>query len=166
MSYTIRLTWVINKSCQISFISWIDDFSFWCLHQICTSWSAILFNSRPSFLTISWKYLSNILHNKLPSKNFLSCEESPAFSRGWFWIYWSILVLLKFSILAQLSTITSFIITLCGHKSIQTSLSAIIWYITVLKIGLLFCFRFTIAWLNLIVFRYFPFSLKINIFSD
>lgn len=156
---TIGLARMIDKPCKVSLVCGIDNLSFWCFHQIGTCRIAIFFNSGFSFFTICREYLSNILHDKISSVYFFPRKQSPSFSWSRLWIDTSILMFLEFSILAKISTITSIIITFCGHHSIETSLSTIVRYIVVLKICLFVRFWTAIAWLNLVAFWNFSFTL-------
>lgn len=155
---------MIDKSSQVTFISWIYDLTFGSFHQISASWFTILLKFGFSNIRVSWKYFSNVLHDELTSLDFLSCTKSPTFSSWWHRIYISILMFLKLSILTMITTITSIIITLSWHHSIQTSISTIIWYIVVLNPIILLGSWSAKTWLHLIIFWKFPLPIKIKIF--
>ena len=157
---------MVDKPCKISLICWINDFTFGRFHQICTRRIAILLYSCLTFLTISRKNLTNILHDEIPSIYFLSCKESPSFPRCWFWINACIFVFLKLSILTHFTTITSIIIALSGHHSVQTSFTTIIRDVIKFVIRFLLWSGSTIAWFYFIAFGYFSFSFKVNILFD
>lgn len=105
------------------------------------------------------KYLPDVLHYELSSVYFLSCEQAPSFPRRRFGVYARILMFLELSVLTQIPTITCLIITFCRHHSIETSLPAIVGYVTVLEVSLLVGFRLAIAGLDLIALGDFPFPL-------
>lgn len=157
---------MIDESGQVTLIRWIYDLSFWGFHQISTRGIAVLFYSSFSLFTVCWKYLSDILHDKLPSIYFLSGKQPPSFSWCRLGINTGILVFLEFSILTKISTIARIIIALCWHQSIEASFSAIVRNIVVFIRGLFIWFRSTIARLYFIAFWNFSFTLKVYVFTN
>lgn len=163
---TIRFTGVINKPCMITFISGINNLSFWGLHQISARRVAVLLYSGSTFFTICGKDFTNILHDEITSVDFFSCKQPPSFSWGWFGINTRVLMFLELSVLAHLATITRFIITLSRHHSVQTSLATIVWDIVELVKSFVFRFGPAITRLNFITFGGFPLPFKVNIFFN
>lgn len=106
------------------------------------------------------------MHDKWSSWNSLACTKTPTFPTLRFWIDISILMFLKFPVLAKLSTFTCFFITFSWYHSIQTSLTTVIWYICMLYRWVNIAFRNAEARLHLIIFRDLPLSVQINILLD
>ena len=68
--------------------------------------------------------------------------------------------------MTKISTITCFIITFCGHHSIEASLSTIVGYVVVLEIGLLLGFWTTVTRLDLVALWNLSLTLKVNVLTD
>jgi hypothetical protein len=75
-------------------------------------------------------------------------------------------VFLKFPVFAKLSTFACFIVTFSWYHSIETTLTAIVWYIGMLYRWIYIAFRDAKAGLHLIIFWDLPFPIKINILFD
>lgn len=75
-------------------------------------------------------------------------------------------MLLELSILTQVPTIACIVIALCGHHTVQASLSAIVRYVVVLEISFLIGFWSTVAWLDFVTFGSLTLTLEVNVFPD
>lgn len=71
---------------------------------------------------------------------------------------------LKFAVGAVITTITSLVITLGRHHTVQTTIGAIVRNVVVFDTGVLFCFWTAKTWLHFVSFWKFAFAVQINVF--
>ena len=81
-SLAIRITRVIDKSSDISWVSRVDDLIVFYSHQIRASWILVSFDSLSANVRVYAENLSNILHDERVFWDELSSSKSPTFEHG------------------------------------------------------------------------------------
>lgn len=131
----VWLARMIDEPSQIAFIGGINHLPIWGFHQIVASRTRVLFDSHLTYFRCGGENFSNVLHDEFPSSDELTCLETPSLAPCREGVNISILMLLKLSVLTEISTITCLIIALSWNHSVQASFPTIIGHISVLWIS-------------------------------
>lgn len=125
LSFTVRLTRMIDKACNIADISGINNLIICCPHKICACWFSILQNSLLSKICIHRENFTHILHYKSSLWNKLTCKQTVTLLLSLRGEHVCILMKLKSSIFTKSTTWTCLSTTFCRYAFVNTSISTI-----------------------------------------